>query len=238
MTGNEPMSPQINPLPGESGRMKRYLPFAIIVVVFVVATGAGVVLYRASAQAPPKTGKLAFGAPGAQPPHIRGPAKAPVALEEFGDFECMPCSHLFPILKTTKANDGERLSVTFRHYPLSKHTHALDGARAAEAAGLQGRFWEMHDALYEHRLAWLNAADTRAALRSLALKLGLDADRFQKDMDSDVVAKRIAADRERALSLDSNRTPTIFINGDRMTTRPITIEVLRAAIDAELGKSK
>jgi protein-disulfide isomerase len=161
-----------------------------------------------------------------------------VAVEEFGDFECVPCSLLYPILKKAEADYGDRLSVIFREYPLPKHTHAIDGARAAEAAGLQGRFWEMHDLLYEDRLNWLKAADTRAALIAYASKLGLDAERFQKDLDIEEVTKRIAADGERVKSLELDRTPSVFINGDRFTTRPITTENLRAAIDAELGKSK
>jgi protein-disulfide isomerase len=218
--------------------MKRYLPYAIIFAVFLIATGAGVALYRNRDEAPPASGKLAFGKPGADPPHVRGPTKAPVALEEFGDFECMPCSLLFPILKKAEADYGDRLSVTFREYPLAKHKHALDAARAAEAAGLQGRFWEMHDSLYENRLVWLNAADTRSALASCAVKLGLDTERFQKDMDSEEVNNRIAADCERLTSLELDRTPTVFINGDHLTTRPITIETLHTAIDAALGKPK
>jgi protein-disulfide isomerase len=218
--------------------MKRYLPYAIIVAVFLIATGAGVELYQNQDQPPPRTGKLAFGKPGAEQPHIRGAAKAPVALEEFGDFECGPCSLLYPILKKAEADYGERLSVMFREYPLSKHTHALEAARAAEAAGLQGRFWEMHDALYETRLVWLGATDTRRALISCAAKLGLDMERFQKDMDGEEVTKRIAADRERVTSLELDRTPSVFINGDRLTTRPITSEVLHAAIDAALGNQK
>lgn len=222
-----------------SVRMKRYLPYAIIVAVFLISTVAGVELYQNNQDQPrARTGKLAFGLPGAAPSHVRGPAKAPVLLEEFGDFECVPCSLLYPILKKAKADYGERLSVTFREYPLTKHTHALEAARAAEAAGLQGRFWEMHDSLYENRLVWLSAADIRAALIELAAKLGLDMERFQKDMDSEEVTKRIAADRDRVTSLELDRTPSIFINGDRMTARPITDENLHAAIDAALGNKK
>jgi protein-disulfide isomerase len=218
--------------------LKQYLPYALIVAVFLIASGAGVELYQNRDQPPARKGKLAFGKTGAEPPHVRGAAKAPVALEEFGDFECQPCSLLFPILKQVEADYGERLSVTFRQYPLAKHPHALDAARAAEAAGLQGRFWEMHDSLYENRLIWLKAADTRASLASYAAKLGLDVERFQKDMDSEEVAQRIAADRERVTSLELDRTPTVFINGDRLTVRPITTEALHAAIDGELGKAK
>ena len=218
--------------------MKRYLPYAIILAVFLIATGAGIELYQNHDQPLAKTGKLAFGKPGADPPHIRGPAKAPVALEEFGDFECVPCSLFFPILKKAKADYGEVLSVTFREYPLEQHTRAPDAARAAEAAGLQGHFWEMHDSLYENRLVWLNAIDTRVALISLAAKLGLDMDRFQKDMDGEEVAKRLAADLERVNSLELDRTPSVFINGDRFTTRPITNENLHAAIDSARGTKK
>ncbi len=237
MTGNTSCARKIA-LSSKSRNMKRYLPYVIIAVVFLAATGAGVELYRNRDQPPPQTGKLAFGKPGAEPPHIRGPAKAPVAVEEFGDFECQPCSLLWPILKKTQADYGDRLSITFREYPLSKHTHALDAARAAEAAGLQGRFWEMHDSLYENRLTWLKAESTITTLVSCASQLGLDVERFQKDMDSEEVTRRIAADHERVASLELDRTPTVFVNGDRVATRPITIEALHAAVDAALGKPK
>ncbi|PZR75217.1 MAG: disulfide bond formation protein DsbA [Chthoniobacterales bacterium] len=215
--------------------MRRYLPFAIIAAVFCIATIAGVGLYQSRAQAPVKTGKLVFGQPGANPPHMHGSRKAPVALEEFGDFECMPCSLFWPVLKQAQKEYGDRLSVTFREYPLTKHTHALDAARAAEAAGLQGRFWEMHDALYGDRLLWLGAGDTRAALILCASHVEIDLERFKKDLDSEEVSKRIAADRERVASLELDRTPAVFVNGDRLTTAPITIEILRAAIDDALG---
>jgi protein-disulfide isomerase len=216
--------------------MRRYLPFSIIAAVFLLATGAGVALYQAHSQTTAPTGKLAFGSPGAHPPHVRGSLKAPVALEEFGDFECLPCSQFFPILKQAKADYGDRLSVTFREYPLNKHTHAQAAARAAEAAGLQGRFWEMHDALYTTRLVWIAASDTRAALIDCASKLNLDMEQFKKDMDSDKVSMRIADDHDRVVSLGLDRTPSVYINGDKVTTHPITIEALHAAIDAALGE--
>jgi protein-disulfide isomerase len=216
--------------------MRRYLPFSIIIVVFLIATVAGVELYQARKPTTVSTGKLAFGKPGAAPPHVRGPRKAPVALEEFGDFECLPCSQLYPILKQAEADYGDRLSVTFREYPLNKHTHAQAAARAAEAAGLQGRFWEMHDALYEKRLVWLAASDKRAAFIECASTLKLDLERFKKDMDSDEVSMRMADDRDRVESLELDKTPTVFINGDVLVTRPLTSEILHSAIDAALGE--
>jgi protein-disulfide isomerase len=219
--------------------MKRYLPVAVIVVVFLISIGAGIGLYRIEAQSPslPK-GKLAFGKPGADPPNMRGSKKAPIAVEEFGDFECIPCSQLYPVLKKTKDDYGNTISVTFREYPLPQHSHAALAARAAETASLQGRFWEMHDSLYENRLVWINATDTREALVSLAEKLGLDVERFRKDFDSDEVNTRLQADWDRVLSLELDRTPTVFINGDPFTTRPITAENLKAAIEAARPRQK
>lgn len=220
--------------------MKTFLPYSIIVGVFLIATGAAVDLYRKGEQptATAPSGKLAFGTPGAQPAHILGSIKAPVALEEFGDFECGTCTAAYPAIKKAKEDYGDQLSITFRQYPLVNHKHAMEAARAAEAAGLQGKFWEMHDALYENRFFWLYATDIRTTFKSYAEKLGLDLARFQKDMDSEEVAKRIAADRERVTSLELNRTPSIFVNGDAVTKRPITIELLHSVIDAALGKAK
>lgn len=217
--------------------MRRYLPFAIIAAVFCIASVAGVELYQSRNEKPAPTGKLAFGKPGADPPHMHGRPKAPVALEEFGDFECVPCSKFWPVLKQAQKEYGERLSVTFRESPLVKiHPHALEAARAAEAAGIQGRFWEMHESLYADRYIWIGAGDTRAALVLCASHLELDLERFKKDLDGDEVSKRIAADRERYESLELTRTPAVFINGDQLMTAPITIEVLRAAIDSALGE--
>ena len=217
--------------------MKRYLPFVIIAVVFCIATVFGVELYQSKNEKPARPGKMAFGKPGADPPHIQGRPKAPVALEEFGDFECEPCSKFWPILKQAQKEYGDRLSVTFREFPLVKiHPHAMEAARAAEAAGLQGRFWEMHESLYADRFIWIGAGDTRAALTLCASHLDLDLEKFKKDMDSEEVSKRIAADKERVESLELTRTPGVFVNGDQVTTAPITIEILRAAIDAALGE--
>src|SRR5437870_13115253 len=137
--------------------MKRYLPFAIIITVFLIAIGAGVLLFRVKQQriAAAKSAAEAAAAKasllrtlGAEPPHARGAADAPVTLEEFGDFECRPCGNLSPILEKIEQDYGSRLRVIFRQCPLAMHKHALDAARASEAAGRQGRFWEMHDLLY------------------------------------------------------------------------------------------
>jgi hypothetical protein len=143
--------------------MKRYLPFAIILAAFLVTIGAGALLFHFR-QSPPPPAKPAFGKPGAEPPHVRGPAKASVELEEFGDFECLPCFMLWPAMKNIEKDYAKNVSVTFRQHPLAQHRHALEAARASEAAGLQGRFWEMHDLLYLRRSSLVRADDVRAFL--------------------------------------------------------------------------
>src|ERR1044072_6135016 len=137
-----------------------------------------------------------YGRPGAKPMHVRGNPGAPALLEEFGDFECLPCSKLFPALETLEQEFGPRLVVVFRQHPLTMHHYALDAARAAQAAGLQGKFWEMHDMLYRNRATWVPAPYVRPYLNEYATALQLDFERFKEDMDGKKVADRIVADRE------------------------------------------
>jgi protein-disulfide isomerase len=214
--------------------MKRYLPFAIIFAVFLVTLGAGALLLHFH-QPPPPPPKLAFGKPGAEPPHVRGPANASVELEEFGDFEGLPCFMLWPALQNIEKDYAKNLSVTFRQHPLAQHHHARDAARASEAAGLQDRFWEMHDLLYLKRPNWVRADDVRAFFITCASELKLDLDRFKKDMDGDEVAKRIAADEDRGASLGIDRTPVVFINGKKVEFSPQPEDGLRTEIEAALG---
>jgi NhaA family Na+:H+ antiporter len=218
-------------------RMKRYLPVAIVLAAFLGTLGAGALLYHFR-RPPGRPATLAAGKPGAEPPHIRGPGNAPVTFEEFGDFECLPCFVLWPAMKNIEKDYDKSVSVTFRQHPLAQHTHARDAACAAEAAGLQGRFWEMHDMLYLRRAKWIKADDVRAFFNTCATELGLDLAKFAKDMEGAEVAKRIAADEERGASLDIDRTPVVFINGKRIEFSPQPEEGLRAEIDAVLGAGK
>jgi protein-disulfide isomerase len=167
--------------------------------------------------------------------HMRGEAGAPVVLEEFGDFECLPCSKLFPALLTLEREFGKRLVVVFRQHPLRMHKYALDAARAAEAAGLQGKFWEMHDTLYLNRATWVPALYVRPYLNEYATALQLDLDRFKQDMDGKTVADRIVADQERGDSLGIDRTPVVFVNGEKVPVPELTEPGLRGVIEKALA---
>jgi protein-disulfide isomerase len=142
--------------------------------------------------------------------HIRGPKDAPVTLVEYGDFECPYCGQAEPALRELMKEYGE-LRFVFRHLPLTDvHPHAQLAAEAAEAAGRQGKFWEMHDTLMDHQGA-LNIPD----LIRYASELGLDVPRFTADVRKHVGAARVAEDMDSADLATVSGTPTFFINGIR-----------------------
>jgi protein-disulfide isomerase len=219
--------------------MKRYLPFAIVVVVFFMVAGAGTSLFfwkeRARANET-KTASIKDGKPGAEPLHIRGSTNARVKIEEFGDFQCPSCTALSPALGQAEQKYRGKVCVIFRQFPLASHPHAQEAARVAEAAGLQGRFWEMHDLLYGSQLIWTRADDTRELFTQFAQSLGLDVERFKIDMESDRVNTRIVADQQRAASLGVNRTPAIFINDHRVPDTSLNQKALQEAIDLAVNQ--
>jgi protein-disulfide isomerase len=143
--------------------------------------------------------------------HIRGPTDAPLTLVEYGDFECPFCGAAYPIVKQVLAVMAGQLRFVFRHFPMTTvHPRSELAAEAAEAAGAQGMFWEMHDMLFEHQdrlaLPWL---------RSHAAALALDLDLFDRDLATRAHAARVREDFLSGVRSGVNGTPTFFINGVR-----------------------
>ena len=222
--------------------MKRALPLLVIAAVLVAAVAGTWILLRsqkssnsANNASPPPSGTEA---PGAEPPHVRGNANAPVTLEEFADFQCPSCGAYYPELKKIESEFGDRLRVIFRERPLvPPHEHALMAAQAAEAAGLQDRFWEMHDKLYETQKTWSEARDLVPLFVDYAKQIGLDTDRFMKDINGEKVASRIFQDGKRAHALNVNGTPTFFVNGKEAKDDQWKPEGLRAMINQALQEA-
>ena len=143
--------------------------------------------------------------------HVRGPAVAPLTLVEYGDYECPYCGAAYPIVKEIEQILGDELRSVFRNFPLGEiHPHAVQAAEAAEAAAAQGRFWEMHDRLYENQQR-LDTSD----LLSHAQSLGLDVARVQADLDEHAHERQIRNDFLSGVRSGVNGTPTFFINGMR-----------------------
>jgi protein-disulfide isomerase len=169
--------------------------------------------------------------------HVRGKADAPVTLEEFADFQCPPCGVLAGVIKQLEHDYQPRLRVIFRHFPLANHRHARAAALAAEAAGVQGRFWEMHDLLYREQPVWSKAADVSVLFNSYAGMLGLDVERFKKDMESDKAKARVASDQQRAATIGVKNTPTIFLNDRALEPTALNLPTLRATIDTAVKEA-
>src|SRR6202030_4568028 len=139
--------------------MRRYALFIIVGLVAAAAIGGGTIFYRAKLAANPPLRISKETADAKQTGHVLGPADAPLTLEEFGDFQCPPCGKLSePINQLQKQYN---LRVIFREFPLPVHAHAREAACAAEAAGMQGRFWQMHDLLFREQPVWSNSPDAR-----------------------------------------------------------------------------
>ena len=143
--------------------------------------------------------------------HSQGPADAPVTLVEYGDYECPYCGAAYPIVKEVQSRLGDGLRFVFRNFPITtSHPHAEQAAEAAETAAAQGKFWEMHDVLYENQR---NLRD--ADLRGYAEALGLDVERFDNEVAEHVHAPRVREDFMSGVRSGVNGTPTFFINGHR-----------------------
>ena len=218
--------------------MKRYLPFFIVGTVALVTLASGTMLYRAkrlpALAIPENSTTSAMG--GTEMVHVRGPADAPVTLVEFGDFQCPPCANLSDPINKLEREYGSRLCVVFRHLPLANHKHAREAALASEAAALQDRFWEMHDLLYREQSVWSKAADPRVLFNAYAGMLGLNIDRFRKDMESDQAKARVKSDEHQAAALGLANTPTIFINDRRVPPARLNPSGLRIAISAAMNE--
>ena len=143
--------------------------------------------------------------------HIQGSADAAVTLVEYGDYECPYCGAAYPIVKELQARMGDRLRFVFRNFPIStSHPHAEQAAEAAEASAAQGRFWEMHDLLYENQTQ-LRDQD----LHAYAEQLGIDVERFDKDLAEHVHAPRVHEDFMSGVRSGVNGTPSFYVNGAR-----------------------
>ncbi|KFI05567.1 thioredoxin domain-containing protein [Massilia sp. BSC265] len=142
--------------------------------------------------------------------HVRGSPDAGIVIVEYGDFQCPYCARAHPTLAGLQKQYDQRIALVWRHLPLGMHPYAEAMAEAAEAAGAQGKFWEMHDSLFEHQ-----AQMAPAQLPLLAQGMGLDAARFDEDMATRKYRERIGAQAEEGKTLGASGTPSFFINGER-----------------------
>lgn len=143
--------------------------------------------------------------------HVAGSLQSPVVLVEYGDYECPHCGRAYPIIQLVQRTLGDRLAFVFRNFPLGEvHPHAVLAAEAAEAASAQGKFWEMHDTIYEHQRA-LELED----LLGYAKGLGLDTGQMERELENDTHTQKVHDDFHGGVRSGVNGTPTFFVNGTR-----------------------
>lgn len=151
--------------------------------------------------------------------HVYGNKNAKVVIYEYGDFQCPGCGGAHPQLKTIKEKYKDQIAFVFRNLPLTSiHPNALAAATVAGAAAQQGKFWEMHDKLYENQSAWenLSASQRGDVFVDYAQQLGLNVDQFKTDLTSRAVSNKISTDRALAAKVKAEATPTILIGDEKM----------------------
>lgn len=176
---------------------------------------------------------------GANPPNQSGSQTASVTVEEFADFQCGSCASVHPIMNEIKATYGSRIRFIFRNYPLSipAHDKAYEAAVAAEAAGLQGKFWDLQNLLFNNQQAWTSSPTYKTMWKEYATKVGLDVDKWENDMAGLSAKTRVDADLARGKAIGVNSTPSIYINGNPVPYAEASVPGLKKLIDAELAAS-
>lgn len=171
--------------------------------------------------------------------HTVGAGSEGVTLIEYGDLQCPACKSYYPIVKQIKSEYGDKITFQFRHFPLNQiHPHAYQAARAAEAAGNQGKFFEMHDLLYESQDSWSGLSDVTSVFENYAQQLGLDMEKYKNDVISAEVGGVIDADIREGQNAGANSTPTFIINGQKIEKNPQSLDEFKQLIDSKIQESK
>lgn len=202
--------------------------FWLIIAAIIVIFG-GILLFKGDkAEAPTDTSAVSQ--------HVVGQNAKGVTLMEYGDFQCVFCAGFHPLVKEVVAKYEKDIAFQFRNLPLSQnHKNAFASARAAEAASLQGKFWEMHDLLFQNQAAWGESDTALSIFEQYALQLGLNAEQFKIDFASSKVNDTINADlAEFKKTGEKMSTPTFFLNGRRIEAK--SLDDFSKLIDEEIAK--
>ena len=234
---------------------KSNAPMLIIGAVLLIAVIGGWYMFSSSKATPALTDRGANAAnatnaaktpsipanapPGALPPHQSGSPSATVTLEEFADFQCGSCAAAHPAMNEIKSMYGSRIKFIFRNYPLQipAHDKAYDAAVAAEAAGMQGKFWDMQNLLFTNQQAWTASPTYKELWKEYAQRIGLDVAKWESDRAGMAAKNRVDEDLKRGKALQISGTPTLYVNGISIPFAEMKVPALKQIIDAELAKA-
>ena len=206
---------------------KRIAIWTVFVIVLALIVWGVIASMNKSASGP----KVGTPEPIVSTDHIKGPADAPVTLLEYSDFQCPACEAYYSVVEHVLASSTVPIRFVYRHFPLPQHSNARPSAQAAEAAGLQGKFWEMYSLLFANHTEWTELTDPSSVFAGYAQRIGLNLSKFKADVDSTVVKGIVEGSFVASQKLGLNQTPTFFLNG-KMIQNPQSYEQFKADIEA------
>ena len=192
--------------------------FLIVLAVVILGFGGLYLVGKSNKAAAPGSTSSS----NAQPTtHLFGSGKKNVTLIEYGDYQCPACGAYYPLVKAVVEKYKDDIYLQFRNYPLvTIHQNAFAGSRAAEAADMQGKYWEMHDLLYEQQRTWSASNSPKTYFDQYATELKLDLKKFDDDYSSSTVNDRIAADIKEGQKIGADSTPTFVLDGKKLDQNP------------------
>lgn len=210
-----------------------------IIILVVVVLGLGALFYFGRSSSSSNNTSSNSTTAGTVSNHTKGNNTKNVTLTVYGDFECPVCAQFFPVEKAVVDKYQDQISFRFAHFPLDNiHQNARAASRAAEAAGAQGKFFEMHDMLYERHSEWSESNDPLVIFSTYAQQLGLDVTKFKSDFASETTNSTINADLNEGNGLKVGGTPTYFLNGKQINNADISsVESFSAKIDEAIKAS-
>jgi protein-disulfide isomerase len=167
---------------------------------------------------------------------VKGNRNAKIVLIEYSDFQCPACGFYFPVLKKLSEEFGENIAIVYRHFPLPRHPNAKPAAYAAEAAGRQGKFWEMHDLIFSNQSEWSDKKNVDEIFIRYAQSLNLNMDQFKTDFSSKEIRQKVENSYQNALRLGLDSTPSFFLNGKKIAN-PRNYEDFKNLITETIKKS-
>lgn len=186
--------------------------FGIIAIVVLMLALFGVWKLTSKKAAPPVKVDIKV----TDTDHKIGSDSAKLTLVEYSDFQCPACGAYYPILKPVIEKNKDRLFFVYRHFPLDQHKNARVAAYSAEAAAKQGKFWPMHDLLFENQSSWSEKDKPMEVFSQYAKDLKLDIEQFKKDVNSQEIKSRVESDQQSGTSFGVNSTPSFFLNGTKL----------------------
>jgi protein-disulfide isomerase len=210
-------------------------PIIVILLAVAVAGGAAVYLSRQPGETPETVAApVTVDLKGAG--HFRGPENAQITLVEFGDYQCPSCGAYHPFVKEILNRYPTQVRLEFRHFPLvSIHPNAMAAHKAVEAAGEQGHYWEMHDAIFDYQSQWSSAPDPKPIFAAIANRIGINGTILLQTMESPRLQERILRDVQQGDQANVQAVPTFLINGQQVHIK-LSMDDFVQVIEANLRK--